>query len=113
MWIIYCSLHFQAPYSDATWLSGSHPEVHKARHFRRGYWGAGGRCACCPRRVREKATVLCVLFVELIERMTYYSIGGNMVLFATNVLLYSSTQAVTIHLIFSGKYQTVTCLFHS
>ena len=58
--------------------------------------------------MRQRATVLCILFVELIERMTFYSINGNLVLFCTNVLLYTSTQAVTINLVFTGRCDLVS-----
>ncbi len=54
--------------------------------------------------------VLCILVVELMERMTYYSVSGNLVLFCTNVLLYTSTQAVTLNLVFQGQWYTGTCV---
>ena len=50
-----------------------------------------------------KCVTLCVLFTELCERLTYYSINGNMVLFLTSVLLFPSPVAVTINLVFTGK----------
>ena len=77
---------------------------HGARSRRRGYCSLTGSCSCCPAGLRHRATVIAILFVELIERMTFYSINGNMVLFCTNVLLYTSTQAVTVNLIFTGIY---------
>ena len=43
-----------------------------------------------------------ILSTELCERLTFYSIQGNLVLFLTNYLQFSSTDAVTISLIFQG-----------
>ena len=45
---------------------------------------------------------MCILFIELCERMTYYSISGNLVLFCTSVLFTDSTTAATISLAFTG-----------
>ncbi|XP_063969040.1 solute carrier family 15 member 4-like [Lytechinus pictus] len=46
--------------------------------------------------------VLCILFCELCERLTYYSIIGNLVIFCTNELGYSSATAAVIVAAFSG-----------
>ncbi|XP_022090070.1 solute carrier family 15 member 4-like [Acanthaster planci] len=46
--------------------------------------------------------VLCILVCELCERLTYYSIAGNLVLYCTNSLKFSSADATTISLIFTG-----------
>ncbi|XP_072051177.1 LOW QUALITY PROTEIN: solute carrier family 15 member 4-like [Amphiura filiformis] len=46
--------------------------------------------------------VMCILFCELCERLTYYSIAGNLVLYCTSALDYSSEDAATISLVFSG-----------
>ncbi|XP_022104743.1 solute carrier family 15 member 4-like [Acanthaster planci] len=46
--------------------------------------------------------VLCILVCELCERLTYYSIAGNLVLYCTNVLKFSSADATTISFIFTG-----------
>ncbi|XP_022099272.1 solute carrier family 15 member 4-like [Acanthaster planci] len=46
--------------------------------------------------------VLCILFCELCERLTYYSVAGNLVLYCTNVLKFTSAEATTIALIFTG-----------
>ena len=46
--------------------------------------------------------VLCILFCELCERLTYYSIAGNLVLYCTSALDFSSEDAATISLVFSG-----------
>ncbi|XP_064623127.1 solute carrier family 15 member 4-like [Lineus longissimus] len=63
-----------------------------------------------PESKEEKRTrlgvTLCILFTELCERLTYYSIVGNLVLFLTNFLGFGSADAVTITLIFTG-----TCYF--
>lgn len=48
-------------------------------------------------------SVTCVLlFAVMFERMTYYGVLGNLVLFCTNDLEYSSASAVTINLVFTG-----------
>lgn len=63
-----------------------------------------------PESKEEKMTrlgvTLCILFTELCERLTYYSILGNLVIFLTNFLGFGSADAVTITLIFTG-----TCYF--
>ena len=46
--------------------------------------------------------ILCILFCELCERLTYYSISGNLVLFCTSVLDFPSDTAAVIALVFSG-----------
>ena len=46
--------------------------------------------------------VLCILCCELCERLTYYSIGGNLVLYCTNELQYTSADATTVAFIFTG-----------
>ena len=45
----------------------------------------------------------CLLFAVLMERATYHGLVGNLVLFCTNDLLYTSTVAVTINLVFTGE----------
>ncbi|XP_072051178.1 solute carrier family 15 member 4-like [Amphiura filiformis] len=46
--------------------------------------------------------VLCILFCELCERLTYFSIAGNLVLYCTSTLHLTSQTAATISLVFSG-----------
>ena len=48
-------------------------------------------------------TVASILVTELCERLTYYSVVANMVLFCTSKLNYSSKDASVITLTFSGK----------
>ncbi|XP_046366557.1 solute carrier family 15 member 4-like isoform X2 [Haliotis rufescens] len=46
--------------------------------------------------------VTSILICELCERLTYYSIVANLILFCTSTLKYSSPDAATISLVFSG-----------
>ncbi|PIK49803.1 putative solute carrier family 15 member 4-like [Apostichopus japonicus] len=48
------------------------------------------------------SVVLCILFTELCERLTFYSISANLVLFCTSVLKVESATALTISLAFTG-----------
>ncbi|XP_071829540.1 solute carrier family 15 member 4-like [Apostichopus japonicus] len=48
------------------------------------------------------SVVLCILFTELCERLTFYSISANLVLFCTSVLKVDSATALTISLAFTG-----------
>ena len=52
----------------------------------------------------QKVTVFCILATEVCERLTFFSITGNLVIFATNELGYTSVQAITINLLFVGTY---------
>ena len=47
--------------------------------------------------------VLSILVTELCERLTYYSVVANMVLFCTSVLKMKSDDASVVTLVFSGK----------
>ncbi|XP_061182210.1 solute carrier family 15 member 4-like [Saccostrea echinata] len=51
---------------------------------------------------QQLLVVGCILMCELCERLTYYSVTANVVLFCTNVLELESTQAATVSLVFSG-----------
>ncbi|KAH9504087.1 hypothetical protein Btru_067696 [Bulinus truncatus] len=52
---------------------------------------------------QKLATVLCILFVELCERLSFYGVNANLVLFCTSILDYSSNDATNVSLIFSGS----------
>lgn len=56
-----------------------------------------------------KLAVVCILVTELCERLTYYSVVANMVLYCTSKLKYTSDDASFVTLIFSGKY--FVCFF--
>lgn len=45
----------------------------------------------------------CILMTELCERMTFYSVMANMLLFCTSRLKYSNDEASLVTLIFGGK----------
>ena len=47
--------------------------------------------------------VASILATELCERLTYYSVVANMVLFCTSELNFSSDDASVVTLVFSGK----------
>ncbi|XP_059157142.1 solute carrier family 15 member 4-like [Physella acuta] len=47
--------------------------------------------------------VLSILLVEMCERMAYYGVVANLVLFCTSVLDYTSNEATNISLIFTGS----------
>jgi len=49
-------------------------------------------------------TVICILATELCERLTYYSVVANQVLFCTNVLKIDSSGASMINYVFVGMY---------
>ena len=57
--------------------------------------------------------VACILFTELCERLTFYSINGNIVYFATrnNHLNMTPAAASTLALVFQGK--PLICSFYS
>ena len=50
--------------------------------------------------------VMCILFTEFCERLTYYGITGNLVLFATdeNQLNFTSSTASIILYVFQGRF---------
>ncbi|CAD5119517.1 DgyrCDS8119 [Dimorphilus gyrociliatus] len=56
--------------------------------------------------VRRKLNALGILVTEMCERMTFYSISGNIVIFCQNMLKFSSATAATINGAFIG-----TCYF--
>ena len=60
------------------------------------------RPASFRRRVRTCFTTGALLIAVLLERISYFSIVGNLVLFCTNGLGLSSTVGVTVDLVFIG-----------
>ncbi|XP_063446992.1 solute carrier family 15 member 4-like [Mytilus trossulus] len=57
-----------------------------------------------PRFTRKRLLIVgSVLMTELCERLTYYSVVANLILFCTSTLDISSTDAARINLVFSGS----------
>lgn len=52
---------------------------------------------------KKLLVVGCILTTELCERLTYYSVVANLVLYCTSVLQLTSSTAATVSLVFSGK----------
>ena len=48
--------------------------------------------------------ILCILFTEFCERLTFFGVFANLLLFCTQELETTSAQASTIVLVFSGTY---------
>ena len=48
--------------------------------------------------------VLSILVLELCERLTFYSVVANMVLFCTSILKMSSDQASVVTWVFAGNF---------
>ena len=48
--------------------------------------------------------VVCILLCELCERLTYYSVVANLVLYCTSTLKLPSSDASSVSLIFSGTF---------
>ena len=55
------------------------------------------------KRKRSYLVVLCILFVELCERLTYYGVTVNLVFYCKDVLKLASPLPSTITLAFQGK----------
>lgn len=66
--------------------------------------GNAGACLQepAPRR-RRYLVVLCILFVELCERLTFYGVTVNLVFYCKDVLKLASPLPSTITLAFQGK----------
>ena len=54
-------------------------------------------------RITKYLVALCIMFVELCERLTFYGIAVNMVFYCQNVLMLSSPLPSTIALAFQGN----------
>ena len=74
------------------------------------------RPASFRRRVRTCFTTGAILTAVLLDRVSYFSIVGNLVLFCTNVLGLSSNIGVTVDLVFIGQsvcYMFYICLLYT
>ena len=62
-----------------------------------------------PSRMRTRyLVVLCILFVELCERLTFYGVAANLVFYCKDILKLTSPLPSTITLAFQG----IICVFH-
>lgn len=66
-----------------------------------------------PMSQEQLLVVGCILMCELCERLTYYSVTANVVLFCTSTLKLESTTAATVSLVFSGKWFFALSVFLS
>ncbi|KAL5017778.1 hypothetical protein ScPMuIL_003500 [Solemya velum] len=56
---------------------------------------------------RKLVTIVCILACELCERMTYYSVLANLILFCTSILSMNTEDATTVSLVFSGTVYVI------
>ena len=54
---------------------------------------------------KKMLVVICILLTEMCERLTYYSVVANIVLYGTSVLKFSSTQSANVANIFTGEFK--------
>ena len=59
-------------------------------------------------RRKRYLVVLCILFVELCERLTFYGVAVNLVFYCKDVLKLGSPLPSTITLAFEGKVTTIS-----
>lgn len=59
-----------------------------------------------PEKRQSMFVIACILLTELCERMTFYSISANLVLFCTNKLGFTSPDATTVQYVFTGAFLT-------
>lgn len=63
-----------------------------------------------PDVTTRNLVVLCILFVELCERLTFYGVAANLVFYCSSVLNLSSPLSSTITLAFQGE---IMCIFRN
>ncbi|KAK7111645.1 solute carrier family 15 member 4-like [Littorina saxatilis] len=61
-----------------------------------------GEVTKIPMTKKKLVVVICILVTEMCERLTYYSVVANIVLYGTSVLKFTSTDAANIANIFTG-----------
>ena len=66
-----------------------------------------------PMKLTRYLVVLCILVIELCERLTYFGITVNMVFYCQNVLKLASPLPSTINLVFQGKLSLATFDYRS
>lgn len=63
-----------------------------------------------PDVTTRNLVVLCILFVELCERLTFYGVAANLVFYCSSVLKLRSPLPSTITLAFQGE---IMCIFRN
>ena len=80
-------------------------------HNERQQANANTEAGCHSAEPRSRRTrylvVLCILFVELCERLTFYGIAANLVFYCKDVLKLASPLPSTIALAFQGNWVCV------
>ena len=56
---------------------------------------------------KKLLVVICILFVELCERLTYYGVAANLIFYCKDVLNLASPLPSTIALAFQGKFKMI------
>ena len=60
-----------------------------------------------PKATTRNLVVLCILFVELCERLTFYGVAANLVFYCSDVLKLPSPLPSTITLAFQGEIMCI------
>uniref|UniRef100_A0A4W4GVB9 Solute carrier family 15 member 5 n=1 Tax=Electrophorus electricus TaxID=8005 RepID=A0A4W4GVB9_ELEEL len=98
--------HFQRSTSKSSMVAVNVPGLHEDCPLQRVSTTrrpSGMVSTCKPRKSQKKLQVIiCILFVELFERFTFFGIVCNMILFCTIKLGYDNYQAATVNLCFVG-----------